>query len=90
MAINSMPQDFITMTLKYQYVIAGLTCNGVAVTSGGQLKFKIVHMALPEQHDSPSKWREAVIAVLEEANVQHFKSLSFPAIGTGKHFFCIF
>lgn len=52
------------------------------MTSGGYLKFKIVHMALPENND-PRKWFEAVLAVLKLADAQNFQSLSFPAIGTG-------
>ena len=61
-----------------------MASDGVVVTSGGRLPFKIVHLQVPNEVNSSAKaWKEAMKRALGAAEQNQLRSLSIPAIGTG-------
>ena len=60
--------------------------DGVAVTGKGKLKCQkcVIHLAAPQGY--PSAWSKIVRKCLQIADKLEIKSLSFPALGTGKYF----
>ena len=63
-----------------------MTSDGVVVTKGGRLPFKIVHLQVPnDMNASEKEWKEAMKRALLVAEKERLRSLSIPAIGTGAY-----
>ena len=64
----------------------GMDGDGVAISGKGDLPCKknIIHMTAPGAGATPEKWTRIVRKCLATAEKAELRSISFPAIGTGK------